>query len=115
MVGNLAIQIKPQKPQPVQPLRQGVHQLALGSDIIENQQEHQLQNHRRRHRHVAPVTVSPLHFFIDELEVDQGGDAAQGVIRPDPFVQGEVGVEEFPLEGVLITHHGICLLIVAEV
>ena len=49
VVRDLGVQLQSQKPQPVQPLRQGRHQLPFTPHVVQHQQQHQLNNHRRRH------------------------------------------------------------------
>ena len=56
---DLAVQVVAQKPQPVEPKRNRVHQLPLRAHVVENQKKHHLEDRRRRNGDIAldPVAV----------------------------------------------------------
>jgi len=106
VVGDLAVELVAQKPQPIQALRDGVHELPLRSDIVEDQKKHELEDHWRRHGDVPLEPVGVCHLLVDELEVDCVVDLSEDVILANAFLQGEPGEKELVLQLRLATHHG---------
>ena len=49
----------------------GVHQFLLRSNIVENKQQHEFQNNRRRDRNIADVDVAIFHFEISEIKINK--------------------------------------------
>jgi len=106
VVGDLRVEVVTQEPEPVQPLRKGGHELALGPDVVKDQKKHQLQYHRGRNRYVAPRPIFVRHFAVDEVKVHPRRDLPERVVPADPLSDAYVGVKEFAAVGPLNTHHG---------
>ena len=70
VVRDLAVQVVAQKPQPVEPQRNRVHQLPLRAHVVENQKEHHLQDRRGRYGDIALDPVAVPDLVIDEVEID---------------------------------------------
>ena len=87
MIGNLGIEAVPEEPEVIQTLRQHPHQLALALHVVEEEQEHELEDYFRISGDVAVVAVAMRHFLAHEAEVDLRPDRAQGMISANPPVQ----------------------------
>ena len=85
MVGDVGVQVVTQEPEPVQALGECVHQLTLGADVVEDEKEHQLEDHRRRNGDVAVAAILVLDLVVDEVEVDNLTNPAQRMVAPDPL------------------------------
>jgi len=104
MVGYLVVEPVSNKPKVVQPLGQDLHQLALASDVVPEQQEHQLEDHLGIHRHVAVGPLLFLHFAADQREVHDLRHPAKRMVLANPIVQVNRIAEEALLILVLAHH-----------
>lgn len=59
-----------------------------------HQEEHQLEDHRRRNGHIAVAAVFALDLLVGKVEVDESIDLAQRMIGSNPQFKIDVGVEK---------------------
>ena len=105
MVRDIIIEIEIDKPEPVKPLGQGGHEFPLGADIVEDQQEHQLENDRRGYGNMAVYPISGCNLLINKIKIHQLLDLAQGVIRAHPLLQTQPLIKHFKLSAFGLSPH----------
>ncbi len=75
------VEVVSREPQPVEPLREGFHELPLRPYIVHDEKKHELEDDRGRNGDIAPCSVGILHFFVDEAEVRRPFDPSEGISR----------------------------------
>ena len=88
----------------IQTLGQHPHQFALALHVVEEEQEHQLEDHFRISGDVAVVAITMRHFLPHETEVDPRADRAQGMISTNTPIQIHLITEHLFLP-VVESHH----------
>jgi hypothetical protein len=84
MIRDLRFDGIAQEPEPVEALRERLHQLPLGAYIVEHEQEHELQDHGGRDRDMAGCAVRLFDLLVDKIEVDLFLDPAEEMVLTDP-------------------------------
>lgn len=115
VVGDLRLNGEPQKPEPIEPLRERRHKLSFRTDVVKEEKEHELENHRRGNGNMTRCPVGVPHLGIDEIEVDELLDPTEGVVLPDPSFKLNIVGKEGIVRGRLLTHHRPYLLDISAI
>ncbi len=87
MIGNLILQPVAQEPKIIEPLRDHLHQFALARHLIEEEQEHHLQDHLRIDRDLPVLPGTGRHGFAHETKVERRRHPPQRMIAPHSLLQ----------------------------
>ena len=104
VIGHFIVQPVTQKPEVIEPFGQHPHQFPLALDVVEEEQEHQLEQDCGVDRLVTIVAVAGSDFGADEGKIHQFFDLAQRVIGADTLIQVDVVTEQFFL-WLVDSHH----------